>query len=143
MKDDPRPAELWPVRHLTVAIDRHPAEVYAFARAPGNLASWAAGLAGSITRLDDGTLRAESPMGTVEVRFAAANTLGVLDHDVTLESGETIHNPLRVLPNAQGSEVVFSLFRRPGVTDAELERDAAAVARDLAALKRLLESRPP
>jgi hypothetical protein len=35
--------------------------------------------------------------------------------------------------------VVFTVRRRPGVTDAEFEADAAAVAADLETLKRLLE----
>jgi hypothetical protein len=132
---------LWPVRHVTVSIDRPPAAVYEFAADPQNLPRWAKGLAGSITRVDDETWLAEAPMGKVKVRFADRNAFGVLDHDVTLESGETIHNPMRVLPNAGGSEVVFSLFRRPGITDAEFESDASAVARDLSALKALLEIR--
>jgi hypothetical protein len=33
-----------------------------------------------------------------------------LDHDVTLPSGETLSNPMRVVPNGTGSEVVFTLF---------------------------------
>jgi hypothetical protein len=130
---------LWSVRHITVSIDRPPTAVYELASDPQNLPRWAKGLAGSITRIDDETWLADAPMGKVKVRFADANTLGVLDHDVTLESGVTIHNPMRVLPNAGGSEVLFSLFRRPGITDAEFESDASAVARDLRALKALLE----
>lgn len=63
----------------------------------------------------------------------------MLDHDVTLLSGITIHNPMRVMPNAAGSEVVFSLFRLPGVSEETFEQDAAWVARDLQALKRALE----
>lgn len=130
---------LWSVRHITVSIDRPPTAVYELASDPQNLPRWAKGLAGSITRIDDETWLADSPMGKVKVRFADANTFGVLDHDVTLESGVTIHNSMRVLPNAGGSEVLFSLFRRPGITDAEFESDASAVARDLRALKALLE----
>ena len=34
---------------------------------------------------------------------------GVLDHDVTLPSGETVHNPMRVIPDGDGCEVVFTL----------------------------------
>jgi hypothetical protein len=64
----------------------------------------------------------------------------VLDHDVTLPSGETVHNPMRVLANGDGSEVVFTLYRRPAVSDAEYEADAAAVAADLERLKALLEA---
>jgi Fe-S cluster assembly iron-binding protein IscA len=42
-------------------------------------------------------------------------------------------------PGERGCEVVFTLRRRAGVTDEEFEADAAAVAADLAALRRLVE----
>ncbi|MEA2354392.1 MAG: hypothetical protein QOD61_521, partial [Solirubrobacteraceae bacterium] len=38
-----------------------------------------------------------------------------------------------------GCEVVFTVRRREGMTDADFARDAEAVAADLAALKRLLD----
>jgi hypothetical protein len=65
----------------------------------------------------------------------------VLDHDVTLPTGETIHNPLRVIPDGDACEVVFTLRRRPGMSADDVDRDAEAVAKDLAALKELLEGR--
>jgi hypothetical protein len=49
---------------------------------------------------------------------------------------------MRVIPGGPGqagSEVVFTVRRRPGVADAEFEADAAAVAADLATLRGLLE----
>lgn len=125
-------------RHISVSIERSPADVYAFAVEPTNLPLWAKGLGGAISRID-GEWVADSPMGKVIVRFAPRNQLGVLDHDVILESGETVHNPLRVVANGSGSEVVFTLFKRPGVTDPQFDADADAVARDLAALRDLLE----
>lgn len=128
---------LAPVRHVTVSIDRPPADVYEFCADLNNLPRWAAGLARSV-RVDGDTLVAQSPMGEVRVRFAARNALGILDHDVTLPSGVTVHNPMRVLPNRHGSEVVFSLFRQPEMSDAEFEADAAAITRDLQTLARLL-----
>jgi hypothetical protein len=67
------------------------------------------------------------------------NQFGVLDHDVTVPTGETVHNPIRVIPNGDGSEIVFTLFRRAGVTAAEFDRDVRAVEKDLRTLKRLLE----
>ncbi len=83
---------------------------------------------------------ARSALGTVKVRFVEPNAFGVLDHDVTLESGLTVHNPMRVVPrDGGGSEVIFTLFRRQGDSDAEFEADARAVERDLRALKELLE----
>ena len=121
--------------------NRSPADVYAFASDPRNLPRWARGLAGTIEPGTDGSWLADSPMGKVSVRFAERNNLGVLDHDVTLPDGTTVHNPMRVLPNAKGSEVVFSVFRRPGVDDEEFRSDTQSVERDLKALKTLLEAR--
>jgi hypothetical protein len=81
-------------------------------------------------------------MGRVGFAFAPRNELGVLDHEVTLPSSEAFYNPMRVVPDGDACEVVFTLLRQQGMTDKEFERDAAAVAADLATLKRLLESRP-
>ena len=60
---------------------------------------------------------------------------------ITTTDGTTFHNPMRVLPDGDGSELVFTLRRQPGMTDEEFARDAAAVNADLAAVKRLLEAR--
>lgn len=87
----------------------------------------------------DGVWIADSPMGSVRVRFTEANPHGVLDHEVTLPNGTTFLNPLRVFTNGDGCEIVFTLFRHPGVEDAAYDADAATIARDLAALKTLLE----
>ena len=125
-------------RHIGVHIDRPAAEVYAYASEPANLPAWAHGLSGSVTR-SGGEWIAESPMGRVTVAFAPRNDFGVLDHDVTLPSGETVHNPVRVLPDDPGCEVVFTLRRRPGMTGADFERDADTVTADLARLRDLLE----
>ena len=131
------------VRHITISIRRSAADVYAFASDPRNLPRWAAGLAGSEVSEHEGQWVTDSPMGRIRIRFAAENALGVLDHDVWLASGEVVHNPMRVVPNGDGSEVTFTLMRRAGMTDAELAADAAAVARDLRALKQLLEGTAP
>lgn len=125
-------------RHLSGEIDRPEAEVYAFVADPANLPRWAAGLSGSIEKVD-GRWLAESPMGRVEVEFAPTNDFGVLDHVVTLPNGVKVLNPLRVLGFRGRSEVVFTLRRADGMTDAEFEADAAAVAADLTTLKSILE----
>ena len=132
------------VRHVSVSIDRPPAEVYAYAAEPANLPRWAAGLSTSTAiPAEDGALVVASPMGTVRVQFVAKNALGVLDHDVTLPTGEVVHNPLRVIANGTGSEVVFTIYQRPGMSDYDLARDVAAVEADLATLARLLNAAPP
>jgi len=126
-------------RHLAVWIARPAAEVYEFAAEPANLPLWAGGLAGASVEWDGSAWATDSPMGPVTFTFAPRNELGVLDHDVRLPSGEVVHNPLRVLPYGALSEVVFTLRQLPGMSDAELERDAAMVAADLARLQELLE----
>jgi hypothetical protein len=128
----------WRVKHISISIGRPPADVYAFAVEPSNLPKWASGLAGGIRQVD-GEWVADSPMGEVRVAFAPRNALGVLDHDVTLPTGDTVHNPVRVLPNAAGSEVVFTLFQLPGVADDKLDEDARTVTQDLQTLKKVLE----
>jgi hypothetical protein len=127
-----------PTRHISVAINRPVDAVYEFASSPANLPQWASGLSGSIEYVN-GEWVAESPMGTVKVKFADRNPFGVLDHSVTLPSGAAFYNPMRVLPNDNGCEVVFTLFRRPEMSVEEFEADAALIAKDLESLKRLLE----
>ncbi len=126
-------------RHLGVRIERDARDVYAFCADPANLPRWAAGLSGSIERVGE-QWYAESPMGRVQVEFAPRNPFGVLDHLVTLPGGLTVENPLRVLRDGRGSDVVFTLRRRDDVGDEEFEADAAAVLSDLRTLKRLLEA---
>lgn len=125
--------------HLSVRIDRPAAEVYDYLRQPVNLPSWAAGL-GSAIELIEGRWIADSPMGRVEVQMTELNPYGVLDHWVTLATGERFYNPMRVIADGDGCEVVFSVRRRPGMTDEEFDRDSAAVQADLDALRRILES---
>jgi hypothetical protein len=124
-------------RDIAVAIGRPAATVARFARDPRSLPAWAAGLAAGIEEVD-GRWFAASPMGRVEVRFTSEEP-GVLDHDVVLPTGETVHNPLRVEDDGDGCRVVFTLRRRPGMTDEEFAADAAAVTGDLNRLRGLLE----
>jgi hypothetical protein len=123
---------MWNVVHVTQSIASPPAEVVAFAGDPANLPRWASGLSSGI-RCSGGDWVADSPMGEVIVRFAPAND------DVVMPDGTVFHNPLRVLPNAAGSEVVFTLFRLDGVTDAEFEADAVTIRADLERLRAVLE----
>jgi Polyketide cyclase / dehydrase and lipid transport len=126
-------------RQLSVYIDRPVSEVYAFAADPGNLPRWAAGLGSSVMQ-DDGAWFVETPEGRVRVTFAPHNDFGVLDHEVVTPSGETVYVPMRAIADGAGSEVVFTLRRGPGMTDADFERDTALVNADLALLKKVLET---
>ena len=125
-------------RHLSEHIDRPAGAVYSYASDPANLPRWAPGLGSSVGQAG-GQWFADTPAGRVRFAFAPRNDFGVLDHYLTLGSGEVIYVPMRVTADETGSGVVFTLRRRPGMTDAEFEADAAAVAADLARLRRILE----
>ncbi|NMO88613.1 SRPBCC family protein [Actinomycetospora sp. TBRC 11914] len=123
-------------RHVSRVIARPWREVHAYAADPRNLVHWASGLAtATVTPLDDGSWSASSPFGDVTVRFVPPNDLGVLDHTVRMPDGTEVLNPLRVLPHDDGAEVVFTVRRRPGMTDDDVARDAAVVATDLETLR--------
>jgi hypothetical protein len=128
-------------RHLSIYIERPPDVVYEFASNPRNLPQWAAGLARSSVEPDGDWWVAEAPFGTARIRFVAPNALGVMDHDVESAAGEIVRNPMRVVPNGEGSELVFTLLRRPGMSAEQFADDERAVANDLRTLKRLLEGR--
>ena len=78
-------------------------------------------------------------LGTLAIRLATPNNLGVLDHYLTPAGGEPIYVPLRVVANGSGSELLFTLFRLPRVSDADYAADAALVRQDLCSLQELLE----
>jgi hypothetical protein len=129
-----------PTEHITVAIDRPANVVYAYASDPANLTHWAAGLVDASLTFVDGHWITESPMGRVTIDFAPPNEFGVLDHDVTMPSGETTYNPMRVVADGDRCEVMFTIRRRPGVTDEAFEADRSAVRADLETLGDLLET---
>lgn len=84
---------------------------------------------------------AETSLGQATFRFAPVNALGVLDHDVELAAGR-FHNPMRVIPNGDGCEVLFTLLQLGGVTDEQFRIDLETVRTDLQNLKRVLEFTP-
>jgi uncharacterized membrane protein len=127
-------------RYISEWIDRPAAEVYEYASDPANLPRWALGLGNSVEKVDDRWF-VETPEGRAGFAFAARNEYGVLDHYVTLASGEVVYNPMRVIADKGGSEVVFTLRRPPGMSDEDFQADADAVAADLTRLKQLLERR--
>jgi len=127
------------VQHVSISIKRQPADVYEFASNPRNLPRWAAGLVGSEVKPEGDEWVADAPFGKVRVKFAPKNPYGVMDHDVRLESGVIVHNAMRVVPSAQGSEFIFTVIRQPGISDEKFAADKAAVEKDLKTLKEVLE----
>jgi len=124
--------------HISTSINRSPNDVYKFISDGSKLELWATGLGAHFER-DGEQWRVQGPLGTVRVQMTAPNDFGVADQIVTLESGITVYNPIRVVPNGAGSTVTFTLMRLAGVSEQQFNDDAKWVEKDLAALKKLLE----
>jgi hypothetical protein len=130
---------IYECRHLGVAINQSAARAYEFLCKPENFPKWATGLGRSLERRE-GEWVAETPEGSMKVRFSERNAHGVLDHWVYPPQAPQIYIPLRVIANGEGCELMLTVFRRPQMSDAAFAADAEWVMRDLATAKRLLEA---
>jgi len=115
--------------------------VYDFAHRIENLPQWAAGLTTQLV-LEDGQWFSQTPQGRIRIEMAPHNAYRVMDHDVTLPGGLTVHNAFRVTPTGDGSLLAFVVLRMPEATDADFERDCGLVAADLRTLATLVEGVP-
>lgn len=121
---------------LSVAIARPWRALYEALWRPESFSNWASGLGRSPLVPDGGWWRTEGPDGPIRVRFTDHNAFGVMDHRVETGGG-SIDVPMRVVPNGDGAEVMLTLFRQPGTTEARFRADAEWVRRDLDALRAL------
>jgi|SRR3989344_1311470 len=126
-------------RTLSVTVACPPRKVYEFVSNPENLPLWAAGLGKSVRKSGAGWT-VDTLQGPAQIRFAEKNDFGVLDHYVKLASGIDVYVPMRVVPNGSGSEVIFTLFKTPEMSDKQFAEDAGLVERDLKTLKSVLEN---
>jgi len=128
-------------RTISMEIAASAETVYRCVRDPDQLPLWAAGICKSVTvendvwHVDTGT-----ELGTVKLAFCADNAFGVLDHTVTLPDGTSVLNPMRVVKNGEGSELLFTVFQTEGMSDEAFVKDIQAVTRDLKTIKTLLEA---
>ncbi|HWL63166.1 MAG TPA: SRPBCC family protein [Steroidobacteraceae bacterium] len=120
---------------VSIAVD--PKTVYTYASNPANLPAWAPGFIKSIAQQGTRWV-AQTTIGEVTFRFAPPNDFGVLDHDVELPDA-TFHNPMRVVPNGTGSEVLFTLLQLPGTSDEQFQQDRETILSDLNRLRTVLE----
>lgn len=124
---------------ISLTIDAPAARVYAFASREENLPRWVPSFFRRVWH-DEGEWRVDSPLGPATVAFAPENPFGVLDHRVRLASGAVFFNPMRVVPNGDGCELMFTLFQSEGISDEDFTRDAALVRADFEVLRRLMEA---
>lgn len=118
---------------LSATLSTPPDEVYAYVIDPRNLPEWAAGLAKSVEQRE-GQWVVDSGAGEWIVEFAEHNGFRVADHLVTLPDGTKQLNPMRVLANGLGSEVLFTVFRGEVDSDEDWTALQATIQADLEAL---------
>jgi hypothetical protein len=125
-------------RTLSVSIDRPWQELYELIWRPEAFQQWASGLSNASLEKDGDVWKAQGPGGPVRIRFTDHNAFGVMDHYVDVGGGVIVYVPLRVVANGEGAEVMLTLFRQEGMTDAQYAADAETIARDLGALADLM-----
>jgi hypothetical protein len=130
---------MYPAKHISISINRPAVEVYQFAANPENFPQWV-GFVKTLTKQGDNWV-GETTLGTLKIKFTPQNDFGIIDHEVTLPSGEMVDNHMRVIANNQGSEFIFTLFWLPGRTEEEFKEDANSVTKDLQKLKEILEKK--
>ena len=114
-------------------------DVIAFLVDVHNWTTWAPWIR-SVGRSSGGDWTLDTDAGPMKLRFVEHNTLGVLDHEVTLASGVRALNSMRVLANGSGSELVMVMFQSPEASTEQFERDVQAVRDDLARIKTVAET---
>lgn len=128
-------------RTISISIARDWQHVYEAVWQPQDFTRWASGLSKSRLERDEAEWwKTEGPDGPIRVRFSDHNAFGVMDQYVDIGTGSEIYVPMRIVANAEGAEVLFTLFRQPEMSDEKFAADAVWVARDLLALKALIAS---
>ena len=124
---------------LSISINRNANDVYTYISNPENLPQWAAGLCTSVQKTETADVW-QINNGEARVRFVEKNTFGVADHYVRANPGEKeVYIPIRVIEHDDACEIVFTLFRLPGMTDEEFKRDMGNVQKDLDTIKAIME----
>lgn len=94
----------------------------------------------SVSRISEGNWSLDTTDGAMTVRFVEPNSFGILDHRVTLASGVTVFNAMRVVPNGSGSELEMMVIQSPDMSSEQFEQDVQAVTNDFARLKTAAEA---
>jgi len=127
---------------ISIQIDYPYALAYPYLADPRNYADWAAVDPDQFHLLENGDWSAETRFGGPRhVRFTPRNAFGILDHAV-FEPGEPLlWTPMRVMPNEDGTELLFTFYQRPGSSEEQFQSAVEWITTDFLTLKSLLEAR--
>ena len=131
--------ELPDFKSIGINIRRPFSVVNEFLGAPANMTQWASGLGSSLKQVN-GQWVMQTATEQVRIEFTPPNAFGVIDHSVILPSGQVIYVPMRVVANGDGSHVLLTLFRQPGMSADHFAADARLIRDDLERLRTVLEA---
>jgi hypothetical protein len=126
----------------TTSIDTTADAVMSFLADGANLPRWAIGFANAVRPDGDRWIvtTGEAEVPTTITAHAAARTV---DYQMEPEPGHLSTAYIRVVPNGDGAEVVFTQFQAPGMTDEMFGLLVTAVGHELVTLKAALEVECP
>lgn len=130
----------YPVKHISISINRPASEVYKFISNPENFPKWVAFVT-SISKKGGDVWLGKTDLGDIRIIFTPTNEFGIADYWLILTNGVTVNNPMRVVENNKNCEIIFTLFLMSGRSEVDLKKDAQAVLKDLRKLKDIMESR--
>jgi hypothetical protein len=126
----------------SITINASPDDVLAFVGNGQNLPRWAIGFAESV-RPDKGGWIVTTGQGEVPTSIAVDEGTGTVDFRMEPTEGVEATAYARVVPNADGSEFVFTQMQQPDVPDELFEQLVATVGHELSALKAVIEVKCP
>lgn len=122
-------------RTVSVSINCDPRTVYEFVSNLENLPKWAKMFCRSVER-SNGEWIVETLQGPAKVSLAERNDFGILDHYVSPSPDVEIFVPMRVVPNGNGSEVIFTVFQPADMSEEKYADDIRLVEHDLKNLEK-------
>jgi hypothetical protein len=127
---------------ISLSIDYPYEAAYRFLSDPRTYGDWAAVDKQSFRPLGNGDWEGTTSLGGVRhFRFTPVNTFGVLDHAVFTPGDTPLWTPMRVTPNEGGTELTFTFYQRPGMSEEEFASAIEWVTMDFLTLKSVLEAR--
>jgi hypothetical protein len=113
--------------------------VFEFLANAANWPKWAIVNVKSVKPVDGEWWEMETPAGRARLRIRPNAALGRLDHDFDApDASWTV--PARVVPNGSGSEFMITFFQPTSFAKEFFEEQVSLVDKELAQLKKLMES---
>lgn len=123
----------------SITIDVHPAWVFEFVSNPVNLPLWSRSFCLSVYQQGEAWF-IESPHGPVRFYLQADPQTGVIDQYLFPSPEIQILIPMRVVPNGEKSEFIFTLFQPDDISETDYQQEVLCVEQELQILKHVLEN---